>query len=203
MKSKWFIGSLFVILILLGVGRYQNSTPNQQIVLQFNSNQVTDEETQTTISLIEEELKTAGIFNTQIIELSHGKLAITYYSDYDVLQIKDILSKNKRLVLRNVPTSSNGKPLQNPENDEPTSINLDVYEIQSNNDIDFGKKGFVFRLKPEKDRSLNPNTYLFVDLVSVNKRSSLERTINFYNDVFFENNNTSHKIPEVRAGPIA
>lgn len=201
MKSKWFIGSLFAILMLLGLGNYQNSAPNQEIVVHFNNDDVASTETQKAISIVEKQLIAVGVQDIQIHKLSNGNLVIAYHSNLAVERIKDIFSKDKNLQIGLVSNSKEKNPTEIPSKENTNSINLDVYEIQNDTNIDHGVKGYVLDLKPENDRSFNPNIYVFVDVLEIDKRDRFEKTVGIFNTNAIAISTTSHEIPEVRAGP--
>ena len=87
--KKWYIGTLVVLLAVLGIiDREQVTLPNQEIVLQFNDVELASEDTQTTIAIVKEELQNVGVHNFQVKENEKGRLKITYYSEADVIVVK-------------------------------------------------------------------------------------------------------------------
>lgn len=202
MKFKWFLGTLLVTMVLLGLGNYQNSAPNQEIIVHFNTTYVVDIETQNTIETLKKQLLKVGVQDIQSRKQDNGIFVITYHSNLGIEHIKNILSKDKKLILGGVSNSKENQPAQSPEKDNPNTINLDVYEIQSHKNIDSGLKGYVLNFKPDKERPFNPNVYLFVDVINVNKRSRQKKTSNIFDSVAIVKNYTPHEIPDVRAGPL-
>ena len=99
--------------------------------------------------------------------------------------------------------TSNPSILLFPSEKKSQSYNLDVYEIQKDSDSDWDLNGtYIVELKPEGYRFSNPNIYAFINEVEV--RNSIEKVAyKIHYNIAIAIDNTSHKIPEVRAGPFA
>ena len=204
MKLRWYASTLIIILTLLGVvNQQQVSEPNQEIVLQFTNTHVTSDNTQNAISNIKKQLEGLGVDNIYVSEEENGKLVITYYSDVDVAIIKEMLSNKENLALNSSNQDQNEKHSDFPIDENSSGYNLDIYEIQKDSGSGWDLNGtYVTELKPEGNRFSNPNTYAFIDNIEV--RGIVEKvTYKTYYNIAIAIDNTSHKIPEVRAGPIA
>lgn len=204
MKAKWYISALIIILTLFGaVTQQQVNVPNQEIVLQFSNASITSQDTQNTITTVKKQLQNIGVSNIQVKEAENGKLIITYYSDTDVASIKETFSKEKSLTL-DYTLNNQDKDTSNLPFDENTiSYNLDIYEIQNGNDAEWDLNGIsVVELKSESNRFSNPNIYAFVNATELTESIEKHTYILHYN-IAIAIDNTSHKIPEVRAGPLA
>ena len=90
MNWRWYITGIIVALAFVGMSREQFAMPNQEIVVQFNTNSVSADETERAISEITNQLKTIGVEDIQVSEMLDGKLKVTYYSTIDVAVIKNL-----------------------------------------------------------------------------------------------------------------
>ncbi|MFK7780742.1 hypothetical protein [Psychroserpens sp.] len=201
MNKKWYISALVIIIALLGgvASQEQNQTPNQEIVLQFSNTTVTNDEAQHAIAAVKQQLQTIGVHDINVTDYQDGFLKITYFSDTDVTSIKKLLSNEGSITLeRDI-------PFELPSDKGGIAYNLDVYEIQNGYDDAFhlsGKLGIEH--KSDNDRLSNTNPY------ANSKRTDytvFELKINlaykFHNHIGITIDHISHKIPEVRAGPVS
>ncbi|WP_109299890.1 hypothetical protein [Aquimarina sp. AU474] len=205
MKKKWYFGILLTAFALLVVMQQQTVVPNQEIVLEFVDVEVTSLEAQKTIAIVKKQLQSIGVKNTKISrELKNGKLKIAYYSDADVAFIKRILSKEHHLALDHVVYDQNQKDdSQFPFDKNPKDYNFDVYEIQKSTDVDFNGV-YVLNVEQKQKRNFNSNSYSLVSVFNVHEIDNLIKTTQkIYANIAIAIDNTSYKIPEVRAGPIS
>ena len=200
MKAKWYFSIIIIFLTLLGIHQEQTTVPNQEIVLQFVDDEVTNEEAQNAIVIIKEQLQAIGINNIQVGEQENGKLKIIYYSDANVESIKRILSKGKKIEIGY--TSFNKEDTDFPSDKNQNEYEFDVYEIQSvDTSFDFDGK-YALELKQEYDRFSNPNIYTFAAVVNISEKCRIVKTAyKIHKSITFFTGNTLHNIPEVRAGP--
>ncbi len=204
MKAKWYISTFIIILTLFGaISQQQITVPNQEIVLQFTNTSITSEETQNTVAIVKKQLQDLGVNNIKIKEEENGKLVITYYSDTDVASIKKTFSKEKNLTLDYAFNNQNQDSSKLPFDKNKINYNLDIYEIQNESDVEWDLNGIsVVELKAESNRFLNLNIYAFINVVEINE--SIEKVAyKIYYNIAIAIDNTSCKIPEVRAGPLA
>jgi len=206
MKSRWYISILIIILTLLGgvASQQQVCVPNQEIVLQFTSEEVTNDEALNAIAIIKQQLLDIGVDDIQVAEQEDGQLKITYYSDIDVTSIKKLLSTEKNLDFNSKPYKKGDKPVKPSSNETLLSYNLDVYEIHNGNTgaSDLGGK-LALEQKPENIRFFNPNFYVpFNEVIAKENDKILKVAYIFQRNIAIAINNTPHKIPEVRAGPL-
>lgn len=204
MLKKWYISTLIIILSLLGgvVSQQQITIPNQEIILQFTNTDVTPEDTQNTIAIVKKQLQNIGVSNIQVNKKENGKLKITYYSNIDVASIKETFLKEKNINLDLAFNSENKKPSKTPFDENTISYKLDVFEIQNSNDANWNLNGIsVIELKSETNRFSNPNIYAFLNTIEINESYEKVAYATYFNsaETIY---NTSHKIPEVRAGPL-
>lgn len=204
MQSKRYISTLVIILSLFGVLSQQQVTiANQEIVLQFTNAQVTSEISKNTIAIVKSQLQDLGAENIKVKETESGTLKISYFSNVDLAIVKQTFSKEKQSVLDYTVNNQNKKSSEFPSDENPTNYNLDIYEIQNSNDLDWDLNGtLVAELKSDINRFSNPNIYAFIQTIDVNEH--VEKTaFKIHYNIALAIDNTSHKIPEVRAGPIA
>ena len=167
--------------------------------MQFTDVKVTSIETQNTISIVKNQLQNLGADNIQVKETKEGTLKITYYSATNVTYIKKNLSEEDTLILNTQDNKDSNLPI------EKTSIsyNLDVYEIQNGNDADWNLVASnVLELKSDNERFFNPN--VFIPFADIEDREENNQRIAYKinSNIAHAIDNTSHNIPEVRAGPI-
>ncbi|WP_299229644.1 hypothetical protein [uncultured Psychroserpens sp.] len=205
MKSRWYISTLIITLALLGgiANQQQSTLPNQQIVLQFTTGQITLDEAQHAIAEVKQQLKLVGVDDVEVDEYLDGQLIIRYYSDTDVASIKKILSNQIALGLSDLSNQNTDIPDDFPSEEKSIAYNVDVYEIQneqgSTSDI-AGKLGL--EQKAENNRFSNPNQYFTNKDAIVEDLNALEQGVGkFRKRIEITIDNNSYKIPEVRAGP--
>jgi len=200
-KLKWYICTLIILLTFLGVGQHHISVPNQEIVVQFVDD-VSSDETQNTVAIVKKQLLNIGAENIRVSEKEEGKLKISYYSNLDIARIKNILSEENQLelgIVENQQESESNLPFKENQN----TYNFDVYEIQkeSNSDWDFNGTN-VLELNPEGKRFSKPKVYATINEIDFQEKDS-KVTFKVYYRIAIAIDNTSHKIPDVRAGPVA
>lgn len=190
------------MLAFFAVNQQDIAVPNQEIVLEFTTTKVTSSQARKAIEDVKQQLQSIGVFNTEVVEAKNGVLKIVYYSAIDVDHIKKILSNSHNQDGR---VYNNGEDAQFPFNKTPNNYNLDVYEILKGADTVSGFKGkYVINAKHELDRFSNPNLSHFVAVIdtnSINKLVIVAQKVNATIAIAIDN--SSHIIPEVRAGPMA
>ncbi|MDO6598193.1 hypothetical protein Q4512_14815 [Oceanihabitans sp. 2_MG-2023] len=198
--KKWYICTLVIAFTLLGyISKEQSALPNQKIVLQFSDTTITSNQIENTVAIVKKQLLDFGVNHIQIHKIENGQLKITYYSDADVVSIKSKLSKEKKLAIDYA--SNQEKHPEKPATNE--NYNLDVYKIQDAKDANSGFDGKV-AIEPrlESDRYSNPNVYFSACPIEVNKLNTYLQVVYKVNtNIAIAIDNTSYKIPEVRAGP--
>lgn len=205
MKLRFRIYLLGVIFTFLGaVLQQQNVVPNQEIVLQFNDVEITPFEAENAVADLAKQLESLGIDSIQVNKKEDGKLVISYYSNVDVVHIKNALSNGQVLDVDLENSGQNNSHTQLPSQENSISYNLDIYEIQSNNDIESNLNGSVVELNLFSDKLLNPNVYSSGNSVDVTEKdNSVKVAFKVYTNIAIAIDNTSYVIPEVRAGPSA
>jgi len=207
MKKEWYFKILISAFALLVVMQQQTVVPNQEIVLEFTDIEVTSLEVQNAIAIVKRQLESIGVKNTRISEeLHNGKLKIAYYSDADVESIKKILSKEQHIVLDHVFYDQNTSENQVPLDKNSADYNLDVYKIQKSTDTDTDFNGiYVLEIKQKQDnRASGSYGYSFATENGDNNKDELvELALKVNGAIAIGIDNTSYRIPEVRAGPIS
>ncbi len=206
MKKKWYFRILITALALLVVVQQQTVVPNQEIVLEFVDIEITSLEAQNAITIVRKQLESIGVEHTRISKgLKNGKLKIAYYSDANVESIKKILSEEQNVALDHISYDQNEDSDQFPLNKNSKDYNLDVYEIQKGTDLGSDFNGIsVLEVNQEQDWYSGANVYSFVTGININNIDRLEKVAQKVNaSIAIAIDNTSHKIPEVRAGPIS
>lgn len=202
MKAKWFFSVLLVVLTCIGVFRDDTVIPNQELILEFNSDQVSASEAAHTIALVKKQLLEAGVYTIQVNNESNGKYSITYYSASNVAQIKKILATPSSLSIdiANSNQHNNGIPLEKTSN----HYNVDVYEITNGLDTEIDLKGtLVFNEKRDLDRFNSPTSIPFLKQEYSKQQSETEAVAYKINTtVIHALHSGLYTIPEVRAGPF-
>ena len=198
MKIKWYLFSFVLSLTLLGVvQQYQKPSANQEIVIHFADEQFSDSQTEDSLVQISNALELIGADRIEITSSENGFFRISYHSDKAVSNVKQMLSEEAEITFDN--------ESKVPSDKETKDYSLDIFQIEIGNNTpwDFeGQQVYTFNLK--SDRSFNPDVYRFPVLVETSKTYfDLKVAYNANQLVVFVSDNTSHNIPEVRAGPQA
>lgn len=201
MNLKWYIFCLILVLTFLGVGQHQISIPNQEIVVQFDDG-VSKDETQIAISRVKRHLQDLGADNIIANEDGNGKLIISYFSTLEVSRIKLILSEEIELesgIVKGQQESGSKFPTEDNQN----KYRFDIYEIHKEFQSDWDFTGTsILELKPDGNRFSKPKVYTSknrIELQEINSKGTLKK----HNRIAIASDETSYKIPEVRAGPAA
>lgn len=195
MKFRWYIGILLLIFAYLGSFQEQVFAPNQEIVLEFVDENVDQKDVQNTIADVTKRLLHIGVSNIQVEETASSTLKISYYSLTPIDNIKEVLLEENQFVFNQ--NSGN-------EEDDKTfaDYKIDVYELTESTDIANHNNKLVFENSYNTDRSLVPYNHGFIKSINASKADHLFKTAyNNYKHNPFSKDYTSHKEPEVRAGP--
>jgi hypothetical protein len=201
MKSKLHFGILIMLMAFLGRYIKTSVIPNQQIVIEFLDNNISEDDTQNTIETIQIKLNRIGVEDIIIGQNQNGHLKITYYSNTNIQHIEDLLSNDESFKISHKSGEENSNSL--PEQGDLKHYKLNISEIQkgSTNDWDFEDFKIVeFNHKSDRSSNLKINT----SGISVKSESC-----NIINKLSLELSNNaglaviklSYKIPEIRAGP--
>ncbi|GAA0731863.1 hypothetical protein GCM10009430_44480 [Aquimarina litoralis] len=205
MKKEWYFGMLISAFALLVVMQGQTVVPNQEIVLDFRDVTVSSQEAENAVKTVKKQLASIGVKNTRISnELHNGKLRISYYSDADVESIQQILAENY-ISWNHILFDKNGSnDSKIPFDKESSDYHVAVYKIQKSTDSDTGFSGIhVLELEQKQDRASGVS-YSFVNEdadEAINRLIQLAQKV--HSAIAIAIDNTSYKIPEVRAGPIS
>ena len=196
MNSKWYVSTLLLIFIYFGAFHQEVSIPNQEIVLEFADTKVNQIDIRNTIDDVRKKLLKVGVSNINIQETKKGVLKISYYSVTNIDNIKEALLEENHLVVN-----------ENSDNQEDHNSSLEykinVYELTNGTHISNQDDSFIFQIKHYSERSTINHNYAFVKNVIDLKTNQLFKTAyKAYKNNPFSKDNTSHKEPEVRAGPV-
>ncbi|EDP72024.1 hypothetical protein FBALC1_13022 [Flavobacteriales bacterium ALC-1] len=192
-----------IILLLAFFGRYieESSVPNQQIVIQFSDKDVAKEDANNAIEIVKKQLEIIGAKQIQIVQNDNGQLKITYYSDSDVKRIQNILSQEEgyKFAYNSKEKSSTNFPKEKSGKD----YELNISEIQNNNDSNWDfERTEVVELNQKSEHSYNPKVNTSGELQNTEHNNSIVKVaLQVNKSVVIVTDNTSYKIPEVRAGP--
>jgi len=199
MNTKKYFSALILILAFIGLYKAQPLAPNQQIVLQFANTQAASKEAKNALAIVTEQLQSIGIANIKVEEDEEKQLKITYYSAKDVASIKALLLKHN---LQFDYTSQNEEKA--PKDKKQNSYNLDICEIQNNSDTGSDLSGKYTLEVKQDDRFHNPNIYTYINKIDTSEKDRIVKVAYKINkNIAIAIDNTSHKIPEVRAGPLS
>ncbi|MDX1271032.1 hypothetical protein [Bizionia paragorgiae] len=199
MKAKWCFSILLVVLTCIGVFRDDAVVPNQELILEFDSTEVSASQTEYTITAVKQQLKEAGVHVVQVHNESDGKYSITYYSASDVSQIKAILASSPSLAGVGSKTSPSQLPLEK----KLSHYHVDIYEITSSVDSEIDLNGtLVLTEKRDLDRFKSPTFNPFLKQEYSKLKSKDEAVAYKINSTVVHTLRKGlYTIPEVRAGP--
>ena len=202
MKPKWYLSTFILIVAFLGAGLQQFSVPNQEIVLQFEDQEISLVETENAIAIIKKQLQDIGVEKIQVYKGDNGVLKISYFSEIDVVSVKKIFSKEKALKLSYSSLDIEEESSKMPSKNKLNTYQLDVFEIQKSIGNEGDSNGLVVELLPENDRSFNPDVYYSTLLKELRFKNKIEKVAYIiYSNRSIEIDNSSYNTPEVRAGP--
>lgn len=180
----------------------KTTVPNQQIVIQFSNNAISAEESEDAIEAIQIKLQSIGATLIKIGQNDSGQLRITYHSDTDVAHIKNVLFNVENLKVAY--NASNESSSEFPKEQNVKGYKLNVSEIKTSptNTWDFeGTQVTEFNNKTDHSNTLkvhNSGNHIDSEL----NNHVLNTIVEAYKVIVIVKNNSSYKIPEVRAGPI-
>lgn len=196
MNAKWYFGALFIIFSYFGIVQDPVSTPNQEIVLEFTNAEVDQEEILNTIDDVRKKLLEIGVSNISIEETKSGTLKIFYHSLLHIDSIKEALLDENELVV-----DQNSEEQEDEQDSLEYKIN--VYEIGDTSDLSDRNDKLVFEIKVHSDRFTNDQSDFFVRDTYESKANRLFNiAYKKYKNDPFSKDHTSHREPEVRAGPL-
>jgi len=206
MKKSWYYKILIATVALLVLMQRQTVVPNQEIVLEFFKADITSDEAQNAIAIVKKQLESIGVKNTRIskTQLQNGKLTIRYYSETDIESIKKVLSKDNGIVLEHGVIDYQDTQNQFPLNNTSFDYNVDVHEIHKSSDVHSDFNGiYVLEIKQKHERASGIYGY---NTSSGSPTDHLSRLVyadqKIHGSIAIVIDNTSYKIPEVRAGPF-
>jgi len=203
MNSRWYISILIITLTFLGsvASTQQVTVPNQEIVLQFSSANISSQDTKNTITSLKQQLEVVGVNEIKVQTLQYGQLKISYFSNSDVESIKALLSNASHL---DVDYVSRGDKSSLPSEEKNIAYNIDVYEIiQQGDDVSELEGKLALQTKVQDDRILNPNVFISAVEVDKDVKESIDKVAyKLSRTLAITLDNNSYKIPEVRAGPV-
>jgi hypothetical protein len=195
MNAKWYFSALFLIFISLGAFQEQVSIPNQEITLEFVDTKTNKKNNKNTIAEVKEKLLNIGALNINIRKALNGTLKISYYSNFNVADIKKELTKKNTLVLN---LGSNHKK----KSKHLSNYNIDINELTNDSDISNSDYKYVFEIKYSSDRFTTYNYSAFIKKLEKQRANQLfKTTYRVHKNNPFTKDRTSYKEPEVRAGP--
>lgn len=202
MKTKWYACALLSIFIFLAAIQENTCVPNQEIVLEFVNLNTTEKDIDKTIFNVTERLVEAGASNINVQETENGALKISYFSIVNVANIKKKLLKNNVL-------DGNDNPFKDQEENYPLSdnesnYNINVYELSQESEISDFDGNSILEIKYDSHRYTNTQTFASINTILENKANNLFKIAYRLNKKrLIIADNTSNKIPEVRAGPFS
>ncbi|WP_298501756.1 hypothetical protein [uncultured Maribacter sp.] len=201
MNAKWYIGTLFIILAIIGLSQEQTKVANQQIVLQFTDvekNAVTNYDD--ALVIITKKLQALGVANIEIIENNSSQLSIRYYSDIDAISVKEILSQDKKITLAYKDIDQ--LPVDFPKDKLPKNYDLVVSDLQQQTDNGLNLHGkFAFVLKQGYKKLSYPVAIPFNNSIVFKEDAKVHLAYKINRGIAIAIDNTSYTIPGVRAGP--
>jgi hypothetical protein len=201
MNAKWYISTLIIILALIGLNQEQTKGANQQIVLQFTDVEMISVATHDdALATITKKLQSLGVGNIEIIENDGTQLSIRYYSDIDALSVGEFLSQDSEFLLSY--RGIDQLPADFPKDKLPETFSLVVSDLQQQSDDGLSLNGkFAFELNQDFKRFFNPVVIQFNHSIVLKQDAVVYVAYKTNRVIAIAIDNTSHSIPEVRAGP--
>nr|WP_042292706.1 hypothetical protein [Nonlabens ulvanivorans] len=194
------VHSILVSLISVFVVQQQESVvPNQEIVLHFNSEAISTEDVQCSISLLTNQLTDAGVVDIKTVIQPGGGYKISYHSDLSVTSIKNRIDVEAFTDFVNEQSPFSDLPVQ----DDEVVLLMDVYDIhQDTGGFADTDNALLFEIKQDYHRGsqvshpfLPRELHSRLDLVFID-------TIKEANNVLgLAIANRPYAVPAVRAGP--
>ncbi|WGF93920.1 hypothetical protein [Aequorivita marisscotiae] len=204
MNCKWYIPVFILALAFFGISLEQTTLPNQEIVVEFNTDSVSASEAEQAIASVTSQLKSIGIAHISVSEIHDGKLKVTYYSETDVATVKGLFSKQHQFQLADTGLNTTDTSSKNPVSNDSHIYKLNVVTIQKDSGANLGLKGVLVVVKSAKDQYLKPFSTVGVSETNIASNQFFEIVVyKNYRTVSLLIDHTSYKIPEVRAGPIS
>lgn len=201
MNTKWYISTLVIILALIGLNQEQTKVANQQIVLQFTGVETTSITAHDDVlATITSKLEALGIADIEIIENDNLQLSIRYYSAIDARSVGEFLSQNSELSLSYKDIDQ--LPVDFPKDELPDTFSLVVSDLQQQIEGGLGLNGkFAFELNQDYQRFSNPVVIQLDNSIVLEQDAIVQVAYKINRVIAIGIDNTSHTIPEVRAGP--
>lgn len=180
------------------------TNPNQEIVVRFNATSIDSDEIQKAIGDIRSQLESIGIDEVHVSELNDGKLKVTYYSNEDVSVVKNLFLKQNKLQLGDTAFNEKDGASKFPFSHNTHTYKLDVIKIQQDLGSDLGFQGTLVEIKWANEQYVKPILSLATSEIDLSLKYSIEiGSCKTYPNISLLINNSAHKIPEVRAGPLS
>ncbi|MUU79462.1 hypothetical protein [Winogradskyella endarachnes] len=202
MKIKLHFGIITVLLALLGTFFEQNTAPNQQIVIQFSDDGFTVADRENAIETIQSQLRKIGVSQINIGQSQSGQLRITYFSEEDVAHIKDALFNAEDFKITYNSSNESSRDFPNKKNVKDYELNVSEIKTSTSNNWDLeGTQVTEFNHKTDHSNTLKVQDCGHQVNSELNNQI-LNTIITSYKVELIVSNNSSYKIPEVRAGPM-
>lgn len=202
---RWNITAIIVALAFFGISLDQSNTdPNQEILVQFNTDSISADQAQWAISDIKNQLRAIGVEDVQVSETLDGRLKVTYYSEVDVAVIKNLFYKKNKLQLATAPICENEGTIPFPLSNDSNTYLVEVIQIQSDFNTDIGIQGVLVEVKSASDQYVKPKVSLDATEVNFDLKYNVESELSTgYSSLSLFVENTTYRIPESRAGPFS
>ncbi|MCG2418527.1 hypothetical protein K8089_05785 [Aequorivita sp. F47161] len=203
MNWKWYIPVLIIALAFFGISLEQSTLPNQEIVVQFNTKNVSAAEAEQAIANVTSQLKSIGIAHVLVSEIQNGQLKVSYYSSKDVATIKGLFSGQNKLQLAGTDFNERNTSSKIPFSQDSHIYKLDVVTIQKDFGSNLDLQGILVIVKAAKDQYLKPVFSLHASENNFDLKQAIALVAyKNYGNISLLINHASYKIPEVRAGPF-
>jgi hypothetical protein len=201
MRQKLYLGFFVILLAIFAKALDHDTSPNQQIIIQFSDLDANAVDADYTIDGIRNRLSSLGAEKIEIGRDTNGHLKITYYSSIAIKQIKNILSKDQGFSFTNDANGSN--PRHSQQDRSVLDYELNISEIQNSGNTNWDFNGIqVVELNQKSDRFSYPKTNNSGQQICLELGNQLIKVaVNTNNSNVLVLDTHSYKIPEVRAGP--
>lgn len=203
MQTKWYLSTLVLILTFLGFSQEPIDVPNQEIVVQFTDDAVTNVAAQNAIAIVKKQLEDIGVDTIHVHESTDGRLTISYYSDIDIAGVKEIFSEEQKLALDYTSFNQDEVPNQFPSEEGAQWYKLNITEIQKSFDATSDFDGILVQALPDFDRPVNTKVFFAAANLNTEEQTRIDNiAFSIQRSIALAIDTRSYNIPEVRAGPV-
>ena len=205
MSKKGFVLTCIGLLALIIALQGPAHTPNQEIILEFNTKSSYHQDAKRTLASVQRELKAFGATGITVFTNKHNQtLTISYYSANDIAAIEKILlqSRHVNYVPKKDPASGTASlPF---DTNFTQSYTVAVHKIdEDQNSVVFTSQLGILQFERIKIDPLQLKNSGFIPFTTIKQQTGEETTTEKISGIVtFSIFSTYDQLPECRAGPM-